>query len=410
MEGDHGRSVNNDGIFSDATESQNRAHVGRLYHEGVQENDNDSNGERQQAHPSSSVSENPSENAASLPPGSRDPQTIFVGHLDEYNSPEGIGLTDPLLGPEDQAMGGEIREDWLHDEQYNEDRLIGRFVSSGNTAWTSSLETFASIRGHAPWRGLGAGCFFLFLAIAAVVAFVRSPTASNTNERLEEVLTCASRHSGFDINENDNPHQWKAVQYLVNGGGKYVNTDDCHEKDALFSSVYSLIVLRESLSIDNPTWYAERSFVKSIGDLCRWKRVGCGIASKDTGSLAITHIMLNHANLTGTIPSEIQGLWRLEFLDLNTNAGLSGSLQSDLGLLPYLQSLLVHNTNLEGTLSTSFGQLTRLHQFVLHDTKITGQMPVEVCALFANGDLRDLRANCDGQPYSVQCSCCTRCK
>lgn len=57
---------------------------------------------------------------------------------------------------------------------------------------------------------------------------------------------------------------------------------------------------------------------------------------------------------------------------------LSGTLPSDLGLLPHLQALLLAHNRLRGALPASYGQLTRLRQLILDHNRLSGSIPPEV--------------------------------
>ena len=65
----------------------------------------------------------------------------------------------------------------------------------------------------------------------------------------------------------------------------------------------------------------------------------------------VTEISL-YNGMSGTLPSELGSLSKLQYLNLNANA-LSGALPSELGSLSNLQSIYLGGNDLNGTLPTS---------------------------------------------------------
>jgi len=180
-----------------------------------------------------------------------------------------------------------------------------------------------------------------------------------------------------------------------------IDTRDCEDPKSFFIVVYSLIVIRESFGISDPTWN------KSVTDLsmvCRWSHIKC---SRDSGSPDISELSLGHAKLSGTIPPEIKGLYGFEYLFLYSNPDLKGALPSGLGLLSNLQDVQVHYSGITGTVPSTLGNLHSLKQFRLYDTNLSGTMPDEVCYLVTKvKTLNVWFANC----VFVECSCCTKCR
>ena len=242
-----------------------------------------------------------------------------------------------------------------------------------------------------------------------------SPSPADDGERLNQAMHCATKISNRPITEHDETSpRWKAVEYFLEGSaGQLVKLDDCDVEGSFFSTMYSLILIRESLNITNPSWYDRRFEIRELDDICsgnRWKRIKCGTVE---GKQGITELSLNNANLHGTIPPEVNVLRRtLQFLYLYSNTNLIGSIPEELSLLTNLQDLQIHYSGVSGTIPTSLGQLTSLKRFLLHGTKLTGTMPEEVCYLHEHGSLDTIHANCNHQLYNVQCDveCCTQCK
>ncbi|KAG7346136.1 hypothetical protein IV203_005204 [Nitzschia inconspicua] len=235
----------------------------------------------------------------------------------------------------------------------------------------------------------------------AVPSYAPSPRPSD--QRLENVIQCASILSSKNIDSKSDASRWKAVEYFYSGGGRNIETNDCANKESFFSTMYSLIVVRESMNIANPTWNDDKKQVSDLLDVCTWKRLHC---SSVGGLLSITKLSLNNADLNGTIPPEISGFLRLEAIVAFSNPKLNGNIPSEVGLLSNIKDMQLHFTNVSGTVPTSLGTLSSLSSLRLYDTRLEGVMPQEVCSLRDVGNLTVLEADCT----LLQCNCCTKCK
>ncbi|CAI5954545.1 unnamed protein product, partial [Closterium sp. NIES-65] len=85
--------------------------------------------------------------------------------------------------------------------------------------------------------------------------------------------------------------------------------------------------------------------------------------------------------ITGSIPSTIAALSRLEYLVLSLNPFLTGSLPRALSRLTRLQHLLLGNTAISGRLPRFLAALTRLTVLELIGTKVQGKIPAAFGAL-----------------------------
>ena len=103
---------------------------------------------------------------------------------------------------------------------------------------------------------------------------------------------------------------------------------------------------------------------------------------------------------TGSIPSELGLLAKLEYLSLADNS-MTGSIPSELGLLASLQRLYLDGNSLTGSIPSELGLLANPETLYLSYNSLTGTMPDEVCAL----NLIILDADCE----EVTCTCCTKC-
>ena len=69
------------------------------------------------------------------------------------------------------------------------------------------------------------------------------------------------------------------------------------------------------------------------------------------------------------------------------------------------------HADLTGTLPTELGHLTELTELALHFNDVTGSMPPEICAL-RKANLKDLQADCKFTAVAqLKCDeeCCTEC-
>ena len=134
-----------------------------------------------------------------------------------------------------------------------------------------------------------------------------------------------------------------------------------------------------------------------------------GVTADATGR--VTHLDLNHNNLSGPIPAELgnlsnlrelvlwqnqlsgpipsalQNLTQLAHLDLDVNR-LSGTIPAWLGDLEALTELHLRHNQFEGSIPPELGKLPSLTLLSLHDNLLTGQIPSELGNLSSLTDLR----------------------
>jgi hypothetical protein len=196
-----------------------------------------------------------------------------------------------------------------------------------------------------------------------------------------------------------------AIDWFLTGPGRDVVIDgDCHGD---FATLYSLLMLRESLRVPDASWYNDKNSIRTTRDVCiHWTQVNCSssesLLGDDSGPVfSVTKLSLENSNLAGSFPVEmVAGLQLLTSLQVFSNADLVGTLPEFLSQLTRLEQLELHSTGLSGSVPTSWGRLTNLQDLLLHNTSITGTVPSEVCQL-TSSKLQTVRV-----PISVQCSCC----
>ena len=124
----------------------------------------------------------------------------------------------------------------------------------------------------------------------------------NPMKRFDRLQSCARLLSpGMECKKKHKAEvRCKALAWFQEGsGGSLVDLlDNSCSWDDEFGLLFALIIFRESLGIQDPSWHPDRP-VQGLSDVCRWKRVTCG------SNKAIVKLSLNHANLNGTLPNEM---------------------------------------------------------------------------------------------------------
>ncbi|MEN8219934.1 MAG: Calx-beta domain-containing protein, partial [Pseudomonadota bacterium] len=152
-------------------------------------------------------------------------------------------------------------------------------------------------------------------------------------------------------------------------------------------------------STDGANW-ADNSGWLETNTPCGWKGVTCS-------SGHVSQLSLSSNQLTGSIPSQLGNLTKLESLRLNANQltgsiltefgnmsglwylrlddnQLTGSIPSQLGNLSNLMYLELYNNELTGSIPSQLGNLINLRELHLYDNELTGSIPSQL------GNLSDL--------------------
>jgi Leucine-rich repeat (LRR) protein len=123
--------------------------------------------------------------------------------------------------------------------------------------------------------------------------------------------------------------------------------------------------------INRANWKVGSSF-NTVGTECTWNGVMCNAAGD-----AVTRVILNVNNLSGTLPAELGNLPALEFLDLSGNS-LTGFIPPALGNLSNLLSLALNNNSLIGFIPPELGDLSALSELNLQVNLLIGSIPPEL--------------------------------
>ena len=111
--------------------------------------------------------------------------------------------------------------------------------------------------------------------------------------------------------------------------------------------------------------------------------------------------------ITGIIPTEIGLLSSLTFLDVSKTP-LVGSLPSELGNLNQLHTLSVWGTKITGTAPSELSGLSNLSRVFFDDTDLTGGLENLFCDQTKSPEFT-FWSDCGGLEPELACSCCSHC-
>ncbi|KAG0616822.1 hypothetical protein M758_5G144000 [Ceratodon purpureus] len=152
------------------------------------------------------------------------------------------------------------------------------------------------------------------------------------------------------------------------------------EGDALNAFRQSLIDSNNVLESWDPT----------LVNPCTWYHVTCNAEN------SVVRVDLGNAGLSGTLVPQLGLLSNLQYLELYSN-DLSGVIPVELGNLTALVSLDLYQNNLNGTIPDSLGQLSNLRFLRLNDNSFTGYIPVSLTTITGLQELYLSRNNFTGQ-------------
>ncbi|XP_043693294.1 LRR receptor-like serine/threonine-protein kinase EFR [Telopea speciosissima] len=94
-------------------------------------------------------------------------------------------------------------------------------------------------------------------------------------------------------------------------------------------------------------------------------------------STQLSIFLLGQNQISGTIPTGIENLFNLTFLDMEFNF-LEGNIPSVIGKLPNLQRLFLNGNTLSGQIPSSIGDLTILYELHLEENSLNGSIPSSI--------------------------------
>jgi len=191
---------------------------------------------------------------------------------------------------------------------------------------------------------------------------------NNTPENLEDDILLAECYIENQIGEivfNGNFN-------LIDSQGNFTITSGDKITSFGWSENYELSALDKIalVSIYNATGGASWT---TTWDLTQPVSTWSGVTLNSDGR--VTGLNLYTNNLTGTIPSEIGDLTKLENLELSNNPQLTGSIPVEIGLLTKLKVFNSYSTNFTGSLPVELTQITTLERIVLDGNNLTGTIP-----------------------------------
>lgn len=110
---------------------------------------------------------------------------------------------------------------------------------------------------------------------------------------------------------------------------------------------------------------------------CGWHGVGCEWIDNDPPQYRVTSVFFADPQLSGSIPSEIGDLPLLESLSMAVGQ-LSGSIPSSIGNLTSLEELYLDHNQLSGGIPSSIGYLTNLKVLWLQTNQLSGSIPPQI--------------------------------
>ncbi|KAG5227988.1 somatic embryogenesis receptor kinase [Salix suchowensis] len=156
-----------------------------------------------------------------------------------------------------------------------------------------------------------------------------------------------------------------------------IATVDCNlEGDVLYSWKTQLLDPNSVLPSWDPT----------LVNPCTWFHVTCN------SNNSLTRVDLGNAGLSGPLIPELGLLANLQYLEVFGN-NISGTIPAELGNLTKLVSLDLYHNKLSGPIPTSLGNLGSLSFMRLHGNKLTGTIPASVISLITTGRLRILNVS-----------------
>ncbi|MDB9968432.1 hypothetical protein OAE08_02030, partial [Gammaproteobacteria bacterium] len=126
-------------------------------------------------------------------------------------------------------------------------------------------------------------------------------------------------------------------------------------------------------STDGANWTDNTGWLGEAGTECSWFGVRC---YADSGK-SVSGLDFWKNRLNGNIPSELENLSNLTWLNLGDNS-LSGTIPSELGNLKNLALFNLSGNSLSGSIPAELGNLVYLTNFNVRDNNLSGEIPNEL--------------------------------
>ncbi|KAJ4752099.1 Receptor-like protein kinase [Rhynchospora pubera] len=122
------------------------------------------------------------------------------------------------------------------------------------------------------------------------------------------------------------------------------------------------------------------SWNQNLSTPCTWLHVTCN------NNNSVVRIDLGNAGLSGSLISQLGELTNLQYLELQLN-NISGAIPTSFGNLTNLVSLDLQWNALSCPIPSSLGSLYYLKYLYLNGNDLSGSLPVEVLSLVTSGSL-----------------------
>eukprot|EP00980_Cylindrotheca_fusiformis_P028359 scaffold22593_cov145-Cylindrotheca_fusiformis.AAC.8 len=217
---------------------------------------------------------------------------------------------------------------------------------------------------------------------------------------VRDYVTNLAQLSEPDVFGNKTSPQYLAAQWIAHGDGMHLSVPE--SRDRVFEQRYALVVFYFSLG--GPGWTSQLNFL-SGAHVCAWFEESPSTEIYGNDVLYGVHkcttrddemyphsmslrkwkisvgrfrllVEASHNGLVGTIPNEISVLEGIEYLNLESNEGLTGSsLPKGLSELTSLTHLQLRKCSLYGKIPTWIGQMTDLRYLSLGSNDFSGFVP-----------------------------------
>ncbi|PKI59777.1 hypothetical protein CRG98_019833 [Punica granatum] len=129
-----------------------------------------------------------------------------------------------------------------------------------------------------------------------------------------------------------------------------------------------------------------QSWDPTLANPCTWYHITCNSENR------VTRVDLGDAGISGPLVPELGLLTNLQYLEVYGNK-ISGSIPKEIGRLTKLVSLDLYRNHLTGSIPTSLGNLKSLKFMRLHSNKLSGTIPIKVIDLVRVGTLQVLNVS-----------------